>query len=112
MPQVDYHWTNHARQRLHERKISVSLVEETISAPDRIIHRPKGSIEIQKKLDERIVTALIKQNDRGEHIIVSCWVNPPFPGTKDYRMKNRYRQMQKAHGMKKFWLHMLYQLGL
>jgi hypothetical protein len=111
MPQADYIWTNHAYQRLRERRIPQDYLEQTIADPDRTIQR-KGSFELQKKIDEKIVTALVKQNDRGENIIVSCWVNPPFPGTKDHRLKQRYNKMQKASGFKKFWQHVLYQLGL
>lgn len=111
MPQVDYIWTNHAFDRLNERKIPLAYLEKTVADPDKTIRR-KDSIEVQKRIDERTVTALIKQNERGQNIIVSCWVNPPFPGTKDYRKKLRYKQMQSASGFKKYLLHVLYQLGI
>lgn len=112
MAQADYIWTNHAYQRINERKISVSSIEKTISDPDRVHHRPNGSIELQKHIDDRRFTVLVRLNEKNEHIIVSCWADPPYPGTKDFRMKNRYRQIQKATGMKKIWYAILYQLGV
>jgi hypothetical protein len=111
MPQAEYIWTNHAYQRLNERRIPLAYLEKTVADPDRTIQK-KGAFELQKKIDDRTVTALVKQNERGENIIVSCWVNPPFPGTKDFKTKQRYKQMQTATGFKKFWLHVLYQLGI
>jgi hypothetical protein len=112
MTQTDYIWTNHAYQRISERRIDRSLIERTISDPDRIQHRPNGSIELQKQIDERRFTVLVKVNAQQEHIIVSCWVDPPFAGTKDFKMKQRYKQIQKATGAKKFWYAVLYQLGI
>lgn len=112
MSQADYIWTNHAYQRIKERKIHVSLIERTIADPDRVQHRSNGSIELQKQVEDRRFTVLVRINDHQEHIIVSCWADPPYPGTKDLRLKNRYKQIQKASGIKKFWYAVLYQLGI
>lgn len=112
MAQTDYIWTNHARQRIKERKISTVMIERAIADPDKVIHKSNGSIEVQKVIEERQYTILVKITNQHKHIIVSCWVDPPYPGTKDARMKNRYKQIQKATGMKKFWHAALYQLGI
>lgn len=112
MPQADYIWTNHAYQRIRKRKIHTSLIEKTISDPDNVQHRPNGTIELKKYIEDRRFTVLVRINERQEHIIISCWADPPYPGTKDARMKNRYKQIQKETGFKKFWYAVLYQLGI
>ena len=109
---MTYIWTNHARDRLRERKISQQFIDQTLSHPDRTETKKSGSTEFSKKIDDRTYAVLIKGNDRGEHIIVSAWVDPPFPGTKDAKKRSRYWEMQKASFGKKIWLTIIDQLGL
>ena len=111
MPHSHFIWTNHLRDRLKERKIPESYLNRTLSNPDRTIHN-EGKIELQKHFEERTVSAIVKENEKGEKIVVSCWINPPFPGTKDAKHKSRYWQKQKASFWKKMWLTVLDQLGL
>jgi len=106
-----YIWTNHALQRLRERRIPQSLVNEALHHPDRTFHRPDGTRELQKRIDGRTVAAIVKE-DGGENIILSCWINPPFPGTRDFKKRKRYLEMQKGSFWKKLWLTLLDQLGL
>lgn len=108
----DYILTKHALQRAKERKIPQSYLEKALQSPERTIQKDTGTIELQKRIDGRIIAAIIKENDRGEKIVVSCWVNPPFPGTKDAKKRSRYFEMQKASPWKKIWLTILNQLGL
>lgn len=106
-----YIWTNHVKDRMRERKIPDSYMNQTINNPDRVIHN-HDAIEHHKTINGRTVAAIIKENEKGERIIVSCWVNPPFPGTQDAKKKSRYQEMQKASPWKKLWLTFLNQLGL
>lgn len=106
-----YIWTNHVKTRMKERKIPESYMSQTINNPDRVFHN-HGAIEHHKHIEGRTVAAIIKKNEHGEHIIVSCWINPPFPGTKDAKKRARYLEMKKASPWKKLWLTVLDQLGL
>lgn len=109
---MGYIWTNHAIKRLNERKIPQNLAIQVFSDPDRSVTNKDGSVELQKRIDNKTVAVIIKENERGEKIIVSCWINPPNPGTKDFKRKARYYEMQKSSPLKKLWLTLLDQLGL
>lgn len=107
-----YIWTNHALKRLKERKISQKLIDQALYFPDRTLQKNNRSLELQKRIDARTVAALVKKNERGENIIVSVWINPPFPGTRDYKKRQRYLEKQKASFWRKLWLTFLDQIGL
>ena len=106
-----YIWTHHALRRLDERKIPRKLIDKAIYHPDKI-YKKGDTIEQQKTTNGKTVAAIIKKNESGEKIIVSCWINPPFPGTKGYKQRQRYLAIQKAPLMKKLWLIFLTKLGL
>jgi len=104
-------WTNHARDRLNKRKIHKDFVIQAIISPDRT-KQNNGAIEYQKRFDNQTVAAIVKENEKGENIILSCWIDPPNPGTKDFKRKARKIKMQKAGILKKLWLTFLDQIGL
>lgn len=107
-----YIWTNHALQRLKERKIPRNLINQALYHPDNTLYQNKYVIEQQSRNTGRTTAVIIKTHDNGDKIILSCWVNPPFPGTRDYILRKRYLAMQKAPFMKKLWLTLLNKLGL
>jgi pantothenate synthetase len=107
-----YIWTNHALKRLKERKIPKQFIDQALQYPDKKIHNRDNSVELQKKHNGKVAAAIIKSNARGENIIVSVWVNPPFPGTKDYKKRQRYFEKKHASLLKKLWLTFLEKLGL
>ena len=107
-----YIWTNHAGKRLRERKIPQAFINKTLHYPDRTIRQKDNTTELQKRIDGKTVAAIVKKNERGEHIILSCWINPPFSGTKDHKKRQRYFAMQKASPLKKLWLTLLNKLGI
>lgn len=45
---MDYGLTNHARQRIKERNISIKLVEEAVSNPTKISVDSKGVLILKK----------------------------------------------------------------
>lgn len=106
-----YIWTNHARERLNERRIPQEFIDQALYYPDREIRKEDRTTELQKRIEDKTVAAIIKTNSKGEKIIISCWINPPFPGTKDAKKRTRYLQMQKASFWRKIWLTVLDQLG-
>ncbi len=111
MSNTNYIWTKHALSRLGDRQIPQSLLNQALYYPDRTFYKD-GTIEVQKRIEDRTFAVIMKENEKGEKIILSCWVNPPYPGTKDAKNNSRYHQMQKASVWKKIWLTILSQLGL
>lgn len=107
----DIIWTNHALARLNARKIHKDSVIQAIISPDRTKEN-NGATEYQKRFDNQTVAAIVKENEKGESIILSCWVDPPNPGTRDFKRKTRRNQMQNAGVLKKLWLTFLEQIGL
>lgn len=105
-------WTKHVIQKLKERKISQDLIIQAIIIPDKTEVNREGAIEYRKKIQNQTVVALVKKNEKGEDVIISGWVDPPNPGTKDFKNKKRYIEMQKASIFKKLWLTFLDQIGV
>jgi len=108
----NYIWTNHAIKRLKERKIPRKLIDQALYHPDKKLYRNAYVTEQQTRTKGKTIAVIIKEKEKGEKIIVSCWINPPFPGTKDYKLRQRFLAMKKASVMKKIWLTLLNQLGL
>lgn len=89
------------------------IVLQTFSSPDSKVKGKKSdTTEFVKRLGNSTVTLIAKQNERNEWVALSAWIDPPYPGTKDYKEKKRYRAYQKAGFWGKFWLTLLSQLGL
>ncbi len=107
-----YIWTNHAIKRLKERKIPRNCIEQVLFHPDKKLFKDATVIEQQKRIYGKTFAVIIKVTKRREKIIVSCWVNPPFPGTRDYTLQKRFLAMKKASFMKKIWLMFLTKIGL
>ena len=109
----DLIFTNHALERIIDRKMTKDIVLQTFSSPDsRIKGKKPDTTEFVKRFGSSVVTLIAKQNERNEWIALSAWIDPPYPGTKDYKEKERYRSYQKAGFWRKFWLTLLSQLGL
>lgn len=105
-------WTKHALQRLSDRKIPKSFADKTLESPDEAVPGEDGTIKIKKRLETQTATAIIKVNERNESIVLSFWLNPPNPGTKDFKYKEMRKEMKKASFIKKFWLTLRNQIGL
>ena len=104
-------WTNHALDRLKDRNVARSQVIQAISSPDSKINNPDGSIELAREFGNQKAHAIIKENDLGEYIVLSCWINPPNYGSADYKKRSFDKKLKKASGIKKFWLTLLNQIG-
>jgi hypothetical protein len=107
-----YIWTNHALKRLKERKIPQSLMSQVLLNPGRTIYKKDGTIELQSRFENKLIAAIVKDNSRGEKIILSCWINPPYPGTTDFKKRERYLAKQKGSIIRKIWLSLLDVMGL
>ncbi len=90
-------FTNHARERIRERSFDESAVVETVGKPDSVsAGKQTGTLEYTRKYGVSRVTVIVKENEKNEKVILSCWIDPPMPGTKDARKKARYLRYQKA----------------
>lgn len=106
-------WTNHALDRLRERGLSQDDASQAFNAPDKIAKGSEaGTTLSQKWFGKSTVSIISKQNEKGEWIILSCWVDPPLPGTEDEKRKQAYKAYQKSSTGKKIWVTIKRQLGL
>ncbi|HUD44536.1 MAG TPA: hypothetical protein VMR41_03280 [Patescibacteria group bacterium] len=105
-------WTNHALERLSQRGFTQEMAGQTFAnADDSIAGKQAGSIEYHKRFGKSLVTVIAKKNEKNEWLILSCWIDPPLPGTKDEKKLIAYRRFQKAGFWGKLWLEFLHQLG-
>ena len=105
-------WTNHSKKRLNDRKISQKQITETLKSPDSKINNPDGSIELAREYGKQKVHVVIKENEKKELIILSCWINPPNYNSVDFKKKQHYKKMDKSSNLKKFWYTLLNQIGI
>jgi len=86
-------WTDHAKTRLVERGLSQQTVEQAIRHADR--KQPgkrSGTTEFSAEFDGHIITAVVSRNSDNQLVIISCWTDPPFEGTKDWKKKQRWQR--------------------
>lgn len=106
-------WTNHALSRLDERGLTQEMASRTFNKPDSSSQgREIGTLQYQKRFDKSIVTVVAKQNEKNEWIILSCWIDPPLPGSVDEKNRVAYKNYQKASSWRKIWITLKRQLGL
>lgn len=105
-------FTNHALQRMDERYLPKEWVSDTFHHPDDTAAAKQDGILYKKTFGPSTVSVIAKQNENNEWIILSCWIDPPYPGTKDYKRKERYKQYQQAGFWGKLWITLKNQLGI
>ncbi len=106
-------WTNHAILRMKNRGLPQDMAREAFLHPDKTISgKTHGSFEYQKHLDHSLVTIIAKQNDKYEWVVLSAWIDPPFPGSADAKQKASYQHYQKAGFWGKLWLTLRKQMGM
>lgn len=99
-------WTDHARQRLQDRGLSQPTVEQAIRhAEQRRPGKKANTQEYSARFEEHTVTAVVSPGEKNELIIISCWVDPPFPGTKSWYKKQRWKRYKQLPWWQKLlWL--------
>lgn len=105
-------WTNHALQRIKERKIPQEYAAQTYRTTQGFPGTDMNTTEYQKYFGNHLVTVIVAKNDRKEDIIVSCWAEPPFAGSADLKKKQQYWEYKKAGILKKIWLSLKFLVGL
>lgn len=106
-------FTHHARGQVADRGMKQDMVWETWKNPDHVT--PGKKIETErfiKKFDNTTVTVIAKHTENHEWLVVSCWMDPPLPGTRDAKQKEAYKNYQKKGFWGKFFLTIKSQLGM
>lgn len=104
-------FTNHALDRLDDRKIPQKLVLLAFNHPDHSRQLDShGTMEYSKSINNHLVSVVAKKNNAGEWIIISCWAEPPFAGSSDIAKKQRYQAYLRAGFFGKLWFHVKRQL--
>ena len=101
-------WTNHALDRLDQRGLSQVMAGQTFLYSDSYKSVKEGGTEFTKKFDISTVTVIAKKSDQGEWLILSCWIEPPLPGSIDIGKKEKYLkerdEYRKGGFWKRFWI--------
>lgn len=106
-------WTDHAIEKMRERYLPQSQALYAFKNPDsKVQGKTPGSLEFVKHENGKTITLIAKKNQEGEFIVISAWIDPPLPGTKDAKQKENYKKMQKASFLGKIFLTLKSQLGL
>ncbi len=103
-------WTKHARARLKERQLTQDRVLKALLRPDKVQPGKRGTKEYIRRHGGQTITAVVQEeNDR--RVVISAWVDPPFPGTRDAHHARYYRKYQAAGFWGKIWYTILRQIG-
>lgn len=106
-------WTNHALSRLRERKLPQHIAFSAFQNPDqRRNGRKNGTHEFIKQHGKHTITLIASRNERKEWVVLSCWIDPPFPGTSDHRKREAWRKYKKSGFWGKLWYVIKRQLGI
>jgi hypothetical protein len=106
-------WTNHALERIGQRGLTQPLVWKAFQYPDKTIPgKNPGTTEYQMKTGKSLVTVIATQNEKKQWIILSCWIDPPLPGSIDIKRNEYWKKYKKAGFWGKFWLVLRKQIGL
>lgn len=98
-------WTNHALERQGQRGLSQDLAWQAFRYPDKtLVGKNPGTTEYQKSFGASLVTVIAKQNEKGEWLVLSNWIDPPLYGTEDYRKKEDYKKYKKSRGFMRIFL--------
>ncbi len=105
-------WTNHALERLGQRGLTQELALQAFKNPTEIITgKNPGTQEFQKKIQESLITVIAKKNEKKEWVVLSCWIDPPLPGSIDIKKKEAYKKYRKSSFWGKLFITLKNQLG-
>lgn len=103
-------FTNHVLTRMNERGMSQEQIWETYTAPD-LQDKVKDADRRSKRFGEHSITIVFKYNEKHEPILLSAWMDPPLPGTKDALQKEWWNKYKKAGTLGKIWLTFIKQVN-
>lgn len=102
--------TNHTLDRMRQRGITNQQIWETYKFPDAQEESKNGATQRQKKFGSYTITVIYKHNPQHETIILSVWMDPPLPGSRDAKEKDWWRKYKKAGFLGKLWLQLTKQI--
>lgn len=106
-------WTNHALDKLEERGLTQDLALQAFKHPDHTIKGHKiNTTEYQKRVKKFLITVIVAKNEKNECVVISVWIDPPLPGSIDYKKQEEYKKYQKSSFWGKLFLTFKKQLGL
>jgi hypothetical protein len=95
-------WTDHAIERLIDRKLPQHIAAQVFTSPDKIVTgKEQNTKEYQKRIGAFFVTLIVTPNDRNQKIVISAWINPPYAGTE--KEKERWIEYKNAYARAGFW---------
>jgi len=104
----DVIWTNHALTRLSQRGLTQKLAWTAFQYPEVSTRLDgQGTMEYKRSFGNSVVTVIAKRNDRRQWIILSCWIDPPLPGTLDAKRRQWYQKFRQAGFWKKLRMQLL-----
>jgi hypothetical protein len=69
-------WTHSAKSKINQHGLTEDMVLATFNSPDRsAVGNIPGSSFLQKRFESSTVSVITKKNDRGEWLIISCWID-------------------------------------
>lgn len=68
------HYSNHAVERMLLRRISASMIQQTVADPDKTEREEDGDIKHIKRIQNRSLHAIAKPLERGEWLIKTVYV--------------------------------------
>lgn len=106
-------FTNHVRDRIRDRHMSVSQVENTYYSPDeKHPGKEPGTTMYRKRYGHQTVTLIASQNEKREWIAISAWIDPPNVGTQDAKKKAYWKEYKRAGFWGKFWVLFKQSIGI
>lgn len=106
-------WTDHALERLSQRKLPQYIAMRAFTQPDiKVDGKQPGSVEFQKQYEKSLITLIGTKNNDGKWIIISAWIDPPLQGSIDIEKNRRYKEYKKANWWQKIILSIRDQFGL
>jgi len=101
--------TDHVLTRMKERGITPDHIWETYTSPDKQ-DTIKDADRRTKKFENSSVTIVFKHNEKREVVVISAWIDPPRPGTRDAAQKEWYQKYKRSGAWGKIWLSIIKQV--
>lgn len=94
-------FTKTALGKIHENNLSQKIIYEVIQNADRsFAARQPGTTQFQRQWDYGTVTVIAKRSERGEWIVLSCWLKQ----SNSFRQRPADKQPQNASFLEKLLL--------
>lgn len=71
---IKFIYTEHAKVRIEQRKLSKEQIEKAVSSPDKILPSFKGRILVQKSFNDEILEVVYKKEQNNFIILTAYWL--------------------------------------